>query len=117
MSYEVTTEDLTFIQGSTFDRDYTVRDRQGNVVDLTLGGPWAVRGMGRVSAYSATKLFDLVCVATDPVNGAVNVQLAAIDSATVDAPTFVADCEVESPTGYVIRFIQINFTNSREVTR
>ena len=117
MSYEVTQEALTFIQGSTFYRDYTIRDRQGNVVDLSLGGPWAVRGQGRVAGYSTTKLFDLLCTITDPVNGGVHLELAAIDSANVLPPEFVADAEVESPTGFVLRFIQIKLTNSYEATK
>ena len=110
----VPVDEMIFVQGQTFIRQYVVLDEDGAVVVLTGA---AGRGQWRLDYRSASILATLTVTVIDPLNGIIEVILDAIDSETVSAPEFKGDIELEFPTGVVIRVVDQVFTTNYENTR
>lgn len=71
------------------------------------------------STYDAVDSVDFVCTITDAVNGAFELYLSAVTTATMTGTSYVWDCEVYDPTDENVTFraFQGTATVSPEVTK
>ncbi len=105
-------EDLILPQGITLPKTYTVRDKNGAVVNVT-GGAVRMTFRGR---YGGTALLNCVCSVVSGPSGDVQCVAEAADTAAVTRARGVYDGEVELPSGDIYRFVEGAWNLSRGVS-
>jgi len=110
-------------QGATWSLVITVKDKDGNPVDLT---GYLVRGQVRKS-HKATTAWNFDCSIVDAQGGKILVMMDAEDTASIPVGdssdpksannTYVYDIELESPQGQVVRILEGKIYVDPEVTK
>lgn len=102
-------------QGATFSTTITLDDDTTNS-SLNITGYTAVCSMRR-SYYSANVTANLVCTVTDAANGALQLSLAAGNTANITPNRYLFDVKTTSPSGTVTRILEGIITVSPSITR
>lgn len=105
--------ELQIEAGATFTTEVTVKDNNGNAMNLV---NYLARSQLRKSYYSTTKT-DFDVTLPDAANGDVKMELTAANTANIRAGRYVYDVEIESPTGTVTRIFEGIVTVLPNVTR
>ncbi len=109
---------LTIQQGATLNLSMTWEVPAGTPVDLTT---FDARMQIRETAASTTIIFELTVsnsrIVLGGINGTIALIVAAADTATIDAGSYVYDLELISPGGDVTRLLEGDAIVTAEVTR
>lgn len=110
---------LVIEQGATFRKTWTLKDADGNPVDLT---GYTARSQARPAVDSATTLWDLTSspaagMTVDGPGGSVTMEHTDEETAAFAWSRGVYDVEIESPTGDVARLSEGSVRVKPEVTR
>lgn len=115
--------DIVIEQGATFTRQITMKQSNGDPMDLT---GYTGRAMIRKRYSSATPTAEFtVTIADDPLTGVIILSLSATDTAAIPAgesvdsseSQYVWDFELEAPNGNVDRILQGTCQISPEATK
>ena len=106
--------DITIQQGATFAKTLTLRDADQIAVDITND---TFRGQVRKQHSSTTAQADFAFTITDGVNGIVQWELSAEQTAAMGNGRFVYDIEWVKAGGTVVRLLEGIADTTPEVTR
>lgn len=101
-------------QGETFDLTATLKDSDGNYINLS---GYSVRGKVRTSYGSTGVLLNLQPVIYSQVSGIVRISLLPSETEALPVTVGVYDLERYSGEAYVYRVLNGTFTINPEVTK
>jgi hypothetical protein len=101
-------------QGSTFNKQISVKDPAGVPIDLTGA---VIRGMIRGTYNDVSPLATFTINCPTPTTGIFYIILSAAVTAAFDFVKALYDIEIAYPDGTVVRILQGNVILSREVTK
>lgn len=110
--------DLALYQGATFTQQFTWRDENNALVNLS---GFTARLMGRDSADADIPVFSLTTenggIALGGAGGTISLSVPAAQTAALAVGKGVYDLEVVDGAGQVFRLLEGNFFVNAEVTR
>lgn len=106
--------DLVARRGDTFSKNYLVRDRNGNVADLT---GYVFVSQVRSDTESVTVITTPTITVTSAVEGAISLTMTAAQTAAWTLDVMVYDVQATAPDGVVTTIVAGNIKVEKDVTR